>query len=376
MKPLAPSRKSRAPSTASATPSNDRAATVGTEPVVGHHDQAEHAEENEAQDPETPTREDRPCQQWHQQQGLGLVADSPEARVLGRAEGVHGLPLWSPDHDERIERHDSAIEGEQRAFPSAETGKPGRNEDRARRDGGAKEHFIRDLSDSEGEVDEQRGGHRGHGRAEAEQREGKEDAGDDEESRQLQPVVGADRAPQARQPIDRVVRRCPRERRRYVPPQSGRSDVHDRDKAGNVRRRRCEQAVVAVAHHRDPIQRVVGSRSAAGRQLHDDADMAVREGTGLLGVDERPAFRDAAEARAHLRAAHELREGAATIRRRAVPRANEPDCAALGERRERGVADPVEDVDLEVLGARRQPRVSRSRGEEHHAESDENHEQG
>ena len=36
----------------------DRTTTVGAEPVVRHHDEAEHAEEDETHDPEAPSREE------------------------------------------------------------------------------------------------------------------------------------------------------------------------------------------------------------------------------------------------------------------------------------------------------------------------------
>ena len=38
-------------------PENDRAAAVGAEPVVRHHDEAEDAEDREAENPEAATRE-------------------------------------------------------------------------------------------------------------------------------------------------------------------------------------------------------------------------------------------------------------------------------------------------------------------------------
>src|SRR5207253_9056022 len=66
----------------------DRASAVRAQPVVGHHDESEDAEEDEPDDPEPSAREERACEERGEQEGLDLVADPPEARVLRRAERV------------------------------------------------------------------------------------------------------------------------------------------------------------------------------------------------------------------------------------------------------------------------------------------------
>ncbi len=171
----------------------DRTAAVRADPVVRHHDEAEDAEQDEAHDPEASPREERAGEERCEQQRLDLVADPPEARVLGRAERVHRLPLRPRDHDEGVERDHAAVEREQGRLAAAEARERERDEHRPRRDRGTEEHLVRDLSHAEGEVDEQRGRDRGHRRAQAEQREGEQDSREDEQDGELEPVVRTDR---------------------------------------------------------------------------------------------------------------------------------------------------------------------------------------
>src|SRR5438094_4562273 len=63
----------------------DRASAVRAQPVVGHHNEPEDAEEDEPDDAEPSAREERACEERCEQEGLDLVADPPEARVLRRA---------------------------------------------------------------------------------------------------------------------------------------------------------------------------------------------------------------------------------------------------------------------------------------------------
>ena len=139
---------------------------------------------------------------------------------------------------------------------------------------------------------------------------------------------------------------------------------------------RREQPVEPTADDGDAVEPVVRDRPAARRQLDDDALVAVRVDAGLVDVDQRLALRDAAEPRVHLRSAHELGEGASAVRRWAIARPQQPDGAALGERGERRVADPVEDNDLEILAQRSHARGRASRRDERDGDRSENGEQG
>src|SRR5204863_6341510 len=123
-------------------PERNRTTTVGAEPVVRHHEEAEKAEQREAEDPETASREVRACEERREQQRLDLVADPPEARVLRRAERVKGLPLRSRDHDERVQRDHPTVEREQRRLAPAEARERERDERSPRRDRGAEEHLV------------------------------------------------------------------------------------------------------------------------------------------------------------------------------------------------------------------------------------------
>ena len=138
----------------------------------------------------------------------------------------------------------------------------------------------------------------------------------------------------------------------------GRRDVDDRDEAGDVRRRRRQQPVEPPADDRDAIEPVVRGRPAARRQLDDDAHACSSDRRWrLLDVEQRLAPRDAAEPRVHLRAAHELRERAAAVRRGAVAGPQQADGAPPARAGERRVAHPVDDDD------RGAPRRAESRAQ-------------
>ena len=114
---------------------------------------------------------------------------------------------------------------------------------------------------------------------------------------------------------------------------------------------------------------------SARRQLDDDAHLAIVEDGGLVGIDQRLALRDAAEARVHLRPAHELGQCTSAVRRGAVAGPHEPDRAALGEQLERRVAHPVHDEDLERRPGRLHPSSGGARRNERDAGGNEEGEQ-
>ena len=143
------------------------------------------------------------------------------------------------------------------------------------------EHLVRDLRHAEGEVDEQRGRDRGHRRPQAEQREREQDSGEDEQGRELEPVVRVDRVVEPRE-LRRAKPACsPTASRRDVvvgcPGSVGRRDVDDRDETRDVRRRRGRAG--RGSHARSPRRgrAVVRGRRRPRRQLDDDAHLAVRE---------------------------------------------------------------------------------------------------
>ncbi len=220
--------------------------------------------------------------------------------------------------------------------------------------------LVRHVRHAEHDVREERGRNDGQRRARTHDREEEREARDDDERRELQPVVRVDLRVEAAQRPDRMRRRCRRERPAQM-AERGRCDVDDRDEPRDLRRLRDEQPVEAAAEDGDVIPVVVRDRRALRRKRDDDDARATRRSGRSARRQEDRALRDAAEVRVHLPPAHELRERLPAVRRRAGAGDEEADGAVPREVAQLPPGDVVEDDDAERRRPGHRLRLGRDR---------------
>jgi hypothetical protein len=169
---------------------------------------------------------------------------------------------------------------------------------------------VRGAADAEGEVGEQDSGEAGQHGPRHERGEGDEERERDEEDRGLRVAIRANAVVEPDELSDRVV--CCLRGEAAFPVERGWRDVRDGDEAGDPRRVRGEETVVSGAEDRDRVAAVVGLRAARGQP---DDDRASRRWTLRdVGLEQRRAWRLAAEERVPDLAALERCEGALSAR--------------------------------------------------------------